>query len=219
MFSKLFLSLILLFSWTFCASQMNDNFLVDNEWEKLTEKEGFLVYTRKNQESDIKEIRVTFEYEGSMESTLKVLSNVKGYPEWVYKSCESFVLDSIDASQYYYYISFDMPFPVWDRDNVILTNVKIDSLEKTIYYDSYAAPDHLPEKKGLVRVQVLESHWKIQELDNGKIHIDYNGLADPAGKVPTWLANLAITSGPTKSFEKFRDKVQALDAQSKISNE
>lgn len=212
MFSKLSITLITLLIGALCQAQTPaSNLSLENEWEKLTEKEEFLVYARKNKDSNIKEIRVVFEFEGSMENTLKVLSNVKGYPEWVYKSCESKVLDSLNSEQYYYYISFDMPFPVWDRDNVILTSVKKDSLTGTIYYDSYAAPDHIPDKKGMVRVQTLESHWKIQSIDGNRIHIDYNGLADPSGSIPTWLANLAITSGPTKSFEKFRDMVQALD--------
>lgn len=214
MFAKLNFSIFGLILWTFTVAQTpSADISVENEWEILTEKEEFLVYSRKNKDSNIKEIRVTFEYEGSMESTLKVLQDVAGYPGWVYKAMESKVLDTINAEQYYYYISFDMPFPVWDRDNVILTSVKKDTVNNILYYDSYAAPDQLPNKKGMVRVQNLESHWKISALENGIIHIDYNGLADPGGSVPIWVANLAITSGPTKSFEKFRDMVQALDAQ------
>lgn len=212
MYSKLSFILFSILLSSICVAQVpSADISAETEWELQAEKDEFIVYTRKNKNSNIKEIRVIFEYEGSMENTLKVLSDVKGYPEWVYKSCESMVLDSINSEQYYYYISFDMPFPVWDRDNVILTSVKRDSLNKTIYYDSYAAPDHIPDKKSRVRVQTLESHWIIKDLGNQKIHIDYNGLADPAGSIPTWLANLAITAGPTKSFEKFRDMVQALD--------
>lgn len=211
---KLFFSLFLMCWLALGVAQTHSaNILVENEWEKLTEKDGFLVFSRKNMDTNIKEIRVIFEYYGSMKNTLRVLEDVAGYPNWVYKSIDAKIVDTITTDKYYYYISFDMPFPAWDRDNVILTNIRRDSFNQTVYYDSVAAPAQMPDKKGMVRVQNLESHWKIQQLENGKIRIDYNGLADPGGKIPTWVTNMVITSGPTKSFERFLERVQQLDAE------
>ena len=180
-------------------------------WEKVKEKNGFLVLVKESDTTNIKSIRVIFEFEATLDSAVEVLSDIDNYTKWIYKAKNAKLIDTINSFQYYYYINFDMPFPVWDRDNVILTSIFIDEENRMVSFDSVASPDYMPEAKGIIRVKTLESHWKIVEKDNGMIHIDYNGFADPSGILPSWLVNLALTAGPTKSFEGFKSRVNALD--------
>lgn len=182
-------------------------------WEKVKEKNGFLVLSKQSDTTAIKSIRVIFEFKASLESAVEILSDIDSYTEWIYKAKKANLIDTVSSNEYYYYINFDMPFPVWDRDNVILTSIHEDAENKMVSFSSKAAPNYIPEAKGIVRVQTLESHWKISQKENGMVHIDYHGFADPCGNIPNWLANLALTAGPTKSFEEFKLRVNALDKQ------
>lgn len=180
-------------------------------WKKVKEKNGFLVLSKESDTTNIKSIRVIFEFEASLESAYEVLSDIDSYTEWIYKAKKANLIDTVDSTKYYYYINFDMPFPVWDRDNVILTSIEKDMEKGIVLFDSVAAPSYIPEEDGIVRVQTLESHWHIEQKEKGIIYIDYHGFADPCGNIPSWLANLALTAGPTKSFERFKDRVTELD--------
>lgn len=208
---------LILFAAIPCSSLICQEFKVLDEsflgWEKVKDKNGFLVLVKESDTTEIKSIRVIFEFEATLESTVEVLSDIDNYTEWIYKAKKANLIDTINSFQYYYYINFDMPFPVWDRDNVILTSIFIDEENRIVLFDSVAAPNYIPESKGIIRVKTLESHWKIEEKEDGLIRIDYNGFADPSGSLPSWLANLALTAGPTKSFEGFKSRVNALDKQ------
>ena len=198
-----------------CAFIFSQEYKVLDEsnlgWKKIKEKNGFIVLTKESETTPIKSIRVIFEFEASLESVYEVLSDIDSYSEWIFKAKKANLIDSVDSTKYYYYINFDMPFPVWDRDNVIFTTIQKDMKKGVVTFDSVAAPSYIPDVDGIVRVQTLESHWHIKEIENGMIHIDYHGFADPSGSIPTWLANLALTSGPTKSFEEFKVRVNELD--------
>jgi len=176
-------------------------------WELMKEEGPLKVYTRKSQDSDIKELRMTTTMNASITDFIEALNDANSYKEWVYKCESSRLVRRISNTELYYQIETDFPFPLSDRDLVVRTQQKFDNFGN-FYSDSYACPEHQPEENGVVRIQTFESHWKVIPQSDGSVYIDYNSKVDPAGNIPQWVVNLGLTVGPVKTMERFTQFVE-----------
>jgi hypothetical protein len=176
-------------------------------WELVKEKGPLKVYTRNSLDSDIKELRITTTMNASIDDFVDALSDADSYKEWVYKCESSKLVQKISDSELYYHVETDFPFPLSDRDLVVHTKQRFD--ETGVFYsDSFAISGIRPEEKGVVRIDLFESHWKVTAQNDKSIIIDYNSKVDPAGNIPLWVVNLGLTVGPVKSLERFTQFVE-----------
>lgn len=180
----------------------------EEDWHFVNENDGISVYTRHNDLSPIKEIRITLTVESSIEDLTKLLADVPLYKDWVYKCDESFLLKYVSDEEFHYYITMDFPFPFWDRDLAVHSTHWID--EKTGAYQSYSkvSSDSSYTNDEYVHITEFESHWAITPLENGQLYIDYKALSNPGGDIPIWLVNMAITKGPLETMTRFAKQVE-----------
>ena len=75
----------------------------------------------------------------------------------------------ISPNEYYYYTKSDFPFPIADRDLVVLSKQWEDKETGYIYSHSEAAPTMMANEKGTVRVTLFESYWKIMPQKDGQL--------------------------------------------------
>ena len=197
------LLIILVFSSTSVFAQGSDL----APWDLVKEEGDLKVYTRKNLDSGIKELRMTTSIRASLEDYIDALNDADSYKDWVYKCESSSLVLKVSDTELYYQIETDFPFPLSDRDLVVHTKQRIDE-NGTFYSNSVAAPDKRPEENGVVRINMYESHWKATPQNDGSVYIDYNSKVDPAGNIPQWVVNLGITVGPVKSMESFTQFVE-----------
>ena len=176
-------------------------------WELIKEQGPLKVYTRKSEDSDIKELRITTQMKATLNDFIEALNDADSYKEWVYKCASSRLVERISDFELYYQVESDFPFPLSDRDLVVYTIQKIDA-SGTFHSDSVARPDYQPKEKGVVRISLFESHWKVTALGDGTVFIDYNSKVDPAGNIPLWVINLGLTIGPVKTMESFTEFVE-----------
>lgn len=170
------------------------------DWKLVKHDGETKVYTRSNKSSKIKEVRIKTRMEVNFDHLLDVLTQVEDYEKWVFKSRNPRLLEKVDENEIYYFVESDFPFPLSDRDMIIHSKQSLDPVSKVYTSKSVAVPDYLPKKKKMVRMPMLESYWKVWPLENGRVAIDYRAIADPGGKLPAWLINMAITQGPTKTM-------------------
>ncbi len=180
---------------------------LDSQWELIKEQGPLKVYTRYSNNSEIRELRMTTNFKATIEDFIMALSDADSYKEWVYKCESSRLVQKISESELYYQVETDFPFPLSDRDLVVHTVQKFDK-SGNFYSDSYARPDFQPIEKGVVRIDVFESHWKVTPRKDGSIDIDYHSKVDPAGNIPLWIVNLGLTVGPIKTMESFANFVE-----------
>ena len=198
-----FIAFVLTISFTDVFAQGSKNI----PWELIKVKEPLRIYTRTSTDSDIKEIRMTTTIKASLTDFIDALNDADSYKKWVYKCESSKLVKKVSSTELYYQIETDFPFPLSDRDLVVRTIQKFDD-SGVFYSNSVAYPDKEPEKKGVVRIQLFESHWKVTPQNDGSVYIDYNSKVDPAGSIPQWVVNLGLTVGPIKSMESFTKFVE-----------
>ena len=201
-----FLILCLFF---FSQSNINAQNFDKKDWKLKTTKGNLKIYTRKNKNSDVKEIRITTSINAPLDKVLTVLNDVNNYPKWVFKCMEAKKIKVHSSSDYIYYSKSDFPFPFTDRDIVVHSRQWKDEKTGVLFSHSKATTSDLfPENKGVVRITILDAYWKITAQTDGTLDIDYTALTDPAGKLPPWIINLGITKGSVETLKRFQVLVE-----------
>lgn len=177
-----------------------------HEWNLMTKDGCIEVYTRKSNQSDIKDIRIVTKFQSDIETFKSVLGDVDSYPNWVFKCMDSEKLSNDNPNVYHYYMSTDMPYPVSNRDLVVLN--KNWSSQNKYFSQSTAEPDFVSEKDGLVRIPRFSSMWEVTPTSDNTIEIEYEASTDPGGYLPAWVVNLGITKGPINTIKSLKNEVE-----------
>ncbi|MEM6966352.1 MAG: START domain-containing protein [Bacteroidota bacterium] len=194
--------LLLTFVVGFSSNLLGQNF-DKTDWKLKTTKGKLKVYTRNNEHSDFKEIRITTTVSSSAEKIISVLNDVAGYHKWVFKCMGAKKIKVISSNDYYYYTKSDFPFPITDRDLVVRSTQWTDEATGFIFSHSKAVPKMKGDEKGFIRIPEFDSYWKLMPQPDGTINIDYVAVTDPGGNLPAWVVNLGITKGPVETMKRF----------------
>lgn len=176
-------------------------------WEFVNERPGIKVFTRTPENSSIKELKILVDMIGDMDTLMNIVNDANGFQSWVYKCADSERVLPPEGFTSAYAATTDFPFPMSDRELVAKTKQWIDDDGK-LHSHTVCAADAIPIKSGVVRIETYDAKWVVEKIDDSKIHIDYTSSVDPGGNIPTWMINMAITSGPIKTFEKLIKKVE-----------
>jgi len=168
----------------------------DNSWDLKKNKDNILVYSRKIETSDFKEIKSTTTVKSSLSSIIKVLTDVDNYTSWVYKCIAAKKVKHISDSEICAYQLFDVPWPCDDRDVVSKLKIVQDKKTKVVTTTSVLADHLVPEKPGIVRVKNFHTRYVLTPKGNGIVEIDYELGTEPGGDVPAWLVNLVAVNAP-----------------------
>ena len=80
----------------------------------------------------------------------------------------------------------------------------------TVQIRSRAVPDLLPEKKGHIRVAMVDSRWDLKPLPGNLVEVSYFLHSDPGGQIPAWLINSMVIDQPFNTLRNLRDILKEL---------
>jgi len=196
MTKRITMSLLLLAS-MICARAQKD-------WTLKLDKENIKVYTKTQENSNLKAIRVSCELNTTLTKLTAVVLDANAGTEWVYSTKSSTLLKQISPSELIYYSEVSLPWPLSNRDFVAHLNAKQDPLTKVVTIDGPVEPDYIAEKKGVVRVEKSFGKWVITPKGANLVHLDYMLETNPGGSIPAWLVNMFVTKGPFETFKKLK---------------
>lgn len=114
-----------------------------------------------------------------------------------------------------YWIKFNLPFPVSNRDYVLKTDVEIDEANKIVEAHLKSVKDpRKPDDDCCVRAITTRGYYKFQALPGGKTKMLVEIHTDPKGMLPNWLVNSIQKDWPSKTLgslikrSKVANKVQ-----------
>ncbi len=177
------------------------------DWELKRNKGGIRVYMKNVEGSNIKELKFETEIEASLNAVAAILTDVKGFDDWVYASVKSETIEKISDTEVYYYTEIDFPWPMSNRDLVLYSTFWQDPKTMAIHSKTSSKHDMLPEKENIIRMTQTDLHWIFTPIGNGKVKIDYYLNADPGGRIPAWMVNLAADQGPLQTMIKFKEEI------------
>ena len=136
---------------------------------------------------------------------------MQNYPKWVYKCIAAERLQTVSAGEFYYRTVSDLPWPVSDRDVVLLTK-QWKTKQKGVYKTkSSAMPNFIPTVEDIVRIPLYESEWTIISTAKNRVEIEYTALTEVGGQIPDWMVNLGLSAGPYETMRGLRDYLKQIE--------
>ncbi len=184
-------------------------------WEFIKEKDGIKIYTRKDGSNTLKSFRGIMDVHADWGKVTNLIGNVKNVDWWDKNLREIKVMTYEKDKFMQYYLVYDAPWPVTDRDLCVEATVSVDPATgiRTIY--AVPLSNVIPENPEYVRIKNYWQKWMIQDMKNGTIHLVLEGHVDPGGSVPDWIYNMVITDTPLKIMRGIKERVEKRDMSKK----
>jgi hypothetical protein len=204
MFIKFLHSVILIFP-LYLFGTADD--LFSQSWDFIKEKDGIKIYTRKEANNDLKSFKGETYIHTKFENVTALIGNVKNFDWWDDDITEIKVLLNEKEKHIQYYLIYDVPWPVTDRDLVVDAIITTDPLTGIRVVEARPLPNVIPEKPNLIRIKKYWQKWTLIPIEPGVVHVILEGFVDPGGSVPAWLYNMVITETPLKVIRSVQTHV------------
>lgn len=181
---------------------------VCQSWTFVKERDGIRIFTRKEVNSSLKSFRGVADLHTEMGTICELLGNGKNFDWWDKNISEVKVLGFEPGKFIRYYLVYDVPWPISDRDLVVDARITYDSSTKTETIMARPLLNTIPEKKDLVRIKSYWQKWVVQKTGPNQVHVVLEGFVDPGGNIPSWLYNMVITDTPLKVIREVRKRVE-----------
>lgn len=157
----------------------------------------------------IRSFRLEALIDGPMDAVARVHYDVENIKRWFWETKESRLLKKVSNTEYYYYQVFNAPLTVPDRDSVVHVIIEPYTPRKGyLLHRLSAAPDFIPPRPGLVRVDAQDMIIKFTPVGKDKTRLEAEGYIDPGGTIPAWAINFVQRSAPYVSMLGLQRMVQ-----------
>ena len=177
-------------------------------WDFVKEKEGIRIYTRKDSGESVKSFKGIADIHCPVSQVYNLIGNVKNLDWWDKNVKEIKVLRYEKEKYSEYYLVYDAPWPVADRDLCVKATITTDPV--TGIRTVYAVPlkDVVPERKDAVRIKDYWQRWYIEPRGPNLVHVVLEGHVNPGGSVPDWIYNMVITETPFKVIRGIKQRLE-----------
>lgn len=189
-----------------CFVLFQDAGLFAQNWKFIKEKEGIRIYTREDPSSPIK----SFKGEMTCKTTMKQVSTLIGNPHnfsWWADDITVKLLDYEENKFMRYYVIYDVPWPLSDRDLAVEAKITTDPKTGTRTVYATVLPNVVPVNKDNIRITNYWQKWTATPIENGMVHLVLEGSVDPGGAIPSWLYNMVITETPLKVMREVKKRI------------
>ena len=169
------------------------------EFQLELEKDGVKVYVR-TEAGDAITVRVDAVAASTPERVKTVLDNAPGYPDWVHRCAEAYVLPGGSTDDYVYFSLVDMPFPFSDKEVVARIHQRWNADRTTLTRTIVAEPSAIPPHDGRHRLESYDAEWTITREANGYVSISCVCTTTAGSGLPNWLRKDILTGGPAKTM-------------------
>ncbi len=195
-------SLIVLFLLAF------SNITQAQPWTFIKEKEGIKIYTRKEEGKTLKSFKGVTDIQAPTEDVYNLIGNVKNLDWWDKNLREIKVLFYEKEKKAQYYLVYDSPWPVTDRDLCVDATITTDPVTGIRTVSAVPLLNVIPENPDYVRIKHYKQSWTLIPNGNGVVHAILEGSVDPGGHVPDWVYNMVITETPLKIMRGIKQRLE-----------
>lgn len=176
------------------------------EWQQVKNKQGIEVYQQALPNGLLKLKAITLT-EGCLASFESLLFDTQHADKWLSNVQNVTVLESPSPDEHIVHTRFNAPWPIKNRDMVTYSRIFRTSNSQT-QIGIQAAPNVYPIQDNYIRIEHVEASWVINQRSPNSISIEYQAIADPAGKIPHWLGNSVAKSNVFNTFKKMRERLK-----------
>jgi len=160
------------------------------------------IYTRYQTDNQLSEkylqVRAVTTVTAKPMALMALLNDIEQAPKWIANCIDVKILASPSPTSFVVQSVFSAPWPLKNRDMITysLSDIENDNLVITIT-DVGA---QYPANADIVRMTQVSGEWRVQQVTAETVEISYQGSGDPAGNIPTWLANKVLVDSTYQTF-------------------
>lgn len=189
---------ILIFSFSMVTAQ---------SWDFIKEKNGIKIYTRVETGKLLKSYKAITDINVGAEKIFALMEDINNRDWWDKKLTDIKVLLYEKDKRAQYYMRYELPWPVTDRDLCVDVTITNDPLTGERIINAVSLNGVIPEHTDLVRITDYRQTWNIIPAGKEMTHIVLEGFVDPAGTIPKWVSNMLIIESPIKAICGLKDAV------------
>lgn len=183
--------------------------IAENTWKLEKDKDEIKIWTRKLDNSNLKECKMVAIVNSNLDKVLSIFTNYKYYDKIMYKTKPGSVklIKKVSEDDFYVYMIATAPL-VKDRDIVIHFTFKRNQPNGAVLVNLDANDWNLvPQNDNCVRITNMKGIYRFTPLKNGKVEIFHQSYSYPGGGIPEGLANFVVTDAPYSMMIKLRDLI------------
>lgn len=177
-------------------------------WKQILEEDGVKVYSMSLPNSDLVAFKGIKVVHHPIDRLAFVLLNndVTTKKDWIDRLGQFIFLEESDKHSVFY-SSYNLPWPISDRDFIVKSVINIDHSKKRFALQLKSI-DHqdAPETVG-VRGELLNSLYQLTAINNESTLVEMEIHSDPKGLLPKWLVNLIQESWPYNTIMSMERQV------------
>ena len=178
-------------------------------WEELGTKDGVKLGRKSISGSKLFAVRGETEIPANVEQVASVICDHTRWIEWTKSMMGSKLLKKESESRKIAYQSFDLPFPVEDRDVVYFYSVErknqngdlVEIIGKTTPEATALAPPSVGTRMNLVM-----GRWHLRPINASRTHLVLEILMDPKGSMPSWFVNIVQRNYPVETLTRLKEQ-------------
>lgn len=178
------------------------------KWEYIEDDDNVRLWKLEVPGQDLPGFRGQTVIDASIDEILAVMLQWEKHTDWMYRCAESTLLKTLGENDALMYNRTSAPWPVWDRDVIVTTNIRRTPDKKHLAVTFKNVDSNLkPLPEGTIRMPRLVGFYKMWELGPKKTRIMYQVESDIGGSIPKWLAVRATKDLPRITLVSLKERV------------
>lgn len=175
---------------------------VAEDWQLAKEEDGIKVYLSHSPTSQYQSFRGVALIKADVPTLTHLQENLTIACKWLY-ACADMRLLKIDGDNTFVYLTTALPWPADTRDMVLRVQTEqTDDGSVTRHLSAVTGME--PVVPGLIRVEQLQGVWQMVPKGERETEVTYQLQAEPAGDIPSWLANRFVIDAPMVTLKTLR---------------
>tara|TARA_R110001583_G_C5666121_1_gene410178 strand:+ start:1869 stop:2507 length:639 start_codon:yes stop_codon:yes gene_type:complete len=153
-------------------------------------------------QSDFKQVEATFFTHQSKALVFRVLSDISQTSQWLQRLDSIEVLSVYNNHQYLLRTTIDSPWPFQNRE--LITCVDTIFEDKITIIKILSCHERVPINDQYLRLIHAQSSWRLKEITDSLVEVNYKTWIDPAGYVPAFFFNNELIKTTKVDLKKLR---------------
>jgi hypothetical protein len=160
----------------------------DSSWSLELDRNGIQVYTQDWPGSRFPAVRTVQTVSSTLPNAASHFLNTEAYPEWATDMHEARVLVPVnDNMERVIYMHMDLPWPLKDRDSVVVQGLSQDPETLAVSFKERNANDKMEEQPNIIRLPKVNAELVLVPVSPKETKIIWQGHNEPGGYLPAFV--------------------------------
>lgn len=190
----------------FSAWAQDDKIETHSEWQLSKEKDEIKIYTRwrpVEEDREAREMRGEMVVEVPIHNIVHLIKDDSKATQWINRVKTFKNVKIINDLTWYSYSEMSIPWPMDNQDMVTKNELKVNK-NGTILIVLTGAPEIVPVKDGVRRIEHFEGGWKLEPMEDNRVKITYSMFNNSKPVIPRFITDPLVLNSFWSTLDDMR---------------